>query len=203
MSSVGLNNVLILWFGRIGVNVSLPCAGQASFNVHQGCQQQWPLTLILYLAACVSVSVCRCHDCGERCDLTTERCAAWCEDWEPINTLPFFTPHISLMFIVLSDCVWLFIWAIAEGCAPVSVYCITVVLRCSILYKYKQSVPAFFKLLFQVVAEQQGWLRAAVTVEETRPKGCLLQSQLNFIIKTKSKMYPLESANKISSNRLH
>lgn len=93
-------NPLIWWRGRISVNPCLPYAGQASFTVCQGRQQQCPLTLILYLPLCVSVFVCRCHDCGERCDLTAEWCAAWREDWEPINTLPFFTPHISLVFIV-------------------------------------------------------------------------------------------------------
>lgn len=112
------------WFGGESMWICASrVAGQASFTVYQGLQQEsssehlkvkrlmckWPSTLTLYLTLCVCVCVCLClcPDCGERCDLTAEWCAAWCEDWEPINTLPFFTPHICLVLIVLLKIVWL------------------------------------------------------------------------------------------------
>lgn len=105
---------------------------------------KWPLTFALYLALRVSVSVCLWHECGERCDLTAEWCAAWCEDWEPINTLPFFTPHIGFMLIVVCDCL-----SVIGG----GVYCIMVVswLYYMVHHYLNTVVPACFKLLCEML----------------------------------------------------
>lgn len=101
---------LIWWRSGTNVNMCLLCTSQASFTVYQGQQQQptfqsskltgWCLDDLWPSPLPGSVCVCLCHDCGQRCDLTQEWCAAKCENWEPINTLPFFTPHICFMLIV-------------------------------------------------------------------------------------------------------
>lgn len=53
------------------------------------------------------------------------------------------------------------------GCMLGSVYCITVILHGSVLFKYGQSVPAFFKLLFKLLQSSRDdwellWLSMSV-----------------------------------------
>lgn len=89
--SAWLYDVLILWRGGESMWI---CASRAPDRHHslftKDKQQQtfvqvsegdegwcvvdlWPSPF--YLALCASVSVCLCHDCGERCDLAAEWCA--------------------------------------------------------------------------------------------------------------------------------
>lgn len=112
--------IQLVWW-RINVNLCLPCRGTRhhslftkDFNKNLRLSiwrwRGWCVNDLRpspFTWLCVCVCLCLCHDCGERCDLTAEWCAAWCEDWEPINTLPFFTPHICLVLIVLLKSVWL------------------------------------------------------------------------------------------------
>lgn len=89
------------------------------------------------VCVCARICLCLCCDCGERCDLIDEWCAAWCEDWEPINTLPFFySTHLRHTHCcVCLPGIQTREWLLVSGCMR---------WRNTIW----QSIPAFFKLLF-------------------------------------------------------
>lgn len=100
-----------LWWSGSGVNAFwaldrafIRCLSTTSGQVIGGGRGYGEMTFNLHPSpgsVCVRAFVCPCQACGERCDLTAEWCAARCENWELINTLPFFTPHIRFMTFAL------------------------------------------------------------------------------------------------------
>lgn len=116
--SVWLCNVFVIWFGEnvrpVSVCACFPlpylhwtgishCLLRTSTTFKSlRATRVMHMTINLHpLPCCVCVCLCLAMSwLVSAVTSTAEWCAARFEDWEPINTLPFFTPHIWFMLIV-------------------------------------------------------------------------------------------------------